>query len=232
MRLVAEELVVLRGDRPVLDRVGFALAAGGALSVTGPNGAGKSTLLRALAGLITPLSGRVRLEGDDPDILVRERIHLLGHLDAVKAGLPVDRNLRFARDALGGEGDLSAALLRVGLADLADLPGYVLSAGQRRRLALARLLAAPRPIWLLDEPTAALDAAGQALLSELVAEHRARGGMVIAATHAELDFPGGATLHLAPAGGEPRPDWPGGGGVPQSSTTALPFASTSTSFVP
>jgi heme exporter protein A len=199
MRLVAEELVVLRGERPVLDRVGFALDAGGALSVTGPNGAGKSTLLRALAGLISPLSGAVRIEGDDADVPVRERMHLLGHLDAVKAGLAVARNLRFARDALGGAGDVSAALARVGLAELADLPGYVLSAGQRRRLALARLLAAPRPIWLLDEPTAALDAAGQALLSKLVAEHRARGGMVVAATHADLGFPGGETLHLAPA---------------------------------
>jgi len=196
MRLVAEALAVARGGRPILEGVSLAVAEGGALAVVGPNGAGKSTLLRTLAGLLKPLSGTVRLEGDDEDAPVRERMHLLGHLDAVKAGLSVERNLAFARDVLGGEGDLAEALARVGLGAIADLPGGALSAGQRRRLALARLIAAPRPVWLLDEPTAALDAAGQALLATLVAEHRGRGGMVIAATHAELGFEGGATLDL------------------------------------
>ncbi|MDR4305706.1 heme ABC exporter ATP-binding protein CcmA [Chelatococcus sambhunathii] len=194
MRLVAEDLIVARGGRPVLDGVSLSVAAGGALTVTGPNGAGKSTLLRVLAGLINPLAGRVRLEDDafEP----RERMHLLGHLDAVKNGLSVEQNLRFARDLLGGAGDLGTALDRVGLSALADLPGGVLSAGQRRRLALARLLTAPRPIWLLDEPTAALDAAGQALLVDLVAEHRAKGGLVVAATHLPLGFEDAATLML------------------------------------
>jgi heme exporter protein A len=201
MRLTAESLAVARGGRPVLDGVSFVVSGGDALVVTGPNGAGKSTLLRTIAGLLKPVSGVVRLEEDpeadgaDP----RERMHLLGHLDAVKGGLSVLRNLRFARDLLGGDGDLAAALDRVGLAGLAELPGSVLSAGQRRRLALARLIAAPRPVWLLDEPTAALDAAGQALLAELVAEHRAKGGMAIAATHMELGFDGAATLTLEPS---------------------------------
>ncbi len=198
MKLVADALTVARGGRPVLDGVSLAVDAGGALAVTGPNGAGKSTLLRTLAGLLKPEAGSVRIEGDAAGLRAPERMHLLGHLDAVKAGLSVARNLRFARDLLGGEGDLGLALDRVGLAAIADLPGAVLSAGQRRRLALARLLAAPRPIWLLDEPTAALDAAGQRLLADLIAEHRAKGGLVIAATHAELGFPGGATLDLAP----------------------------------
>lgn len=195
MRLVAEKLVVLRGERVVLDRVGFAAEAGAALLVVGQNGAGKSTLLRTLAGILTPLSGEVRIEGDG-DYELRERLHLLGHLDAVKGALTVARNLVFARDVLGGEGDVGASLERVGLGRLAELPGSVLSAGQRRRLALARLLAAPRPIWLLDEPTAALDAAGQALLIDLVAEHRAKGGLVVAATHMEIGIPDAETLDL------------------------------------
>ncbi len=194
MRLVAEDLIVARGGRPVLDGISLGVGSGEALMVVGPNGAGKSTLLRVLAGLIQPLAGEVRLEGDEFE--PRERMHLLGHLDAVKSGLSVDRNLRFARDVLGGVGDPGAALARVGLAALADLPGGVLSAGQRRRLALARLLAAPRPIWLLDEPTAALDAAGQALLIDIAAEHRAKGGLIVAATHLPLGFDGAATLDL------------------------------------
>lgn len=196
VRLLAEKLVVARAGRPVLDGVSFAVEAGGALVVVGPNGAGKSTLLRALAGLLKPVSGAIRIEGDADDLEPRERMHLLGHLDAVKNGLSVERNLRFARDLLGGTGDLAAALDRVGLGGLGELPGGVLSAGQRRRLALARLIAAPRPVWLLDEPTAALDAGGQALLAELVAAHRAKGGLMIAATHLALGVPDAVTLEL------------------------------------
>lgn len=191
MQLIAQDLVVTRGGRPVLAGVSFAVAAGGALAVVGPNGAGKSTLLRAIAGLLKPMSGAVRLEepgASDDGFEPRERMHLLGHQDGVKPALSVERNLRFARDLLGGEGELSAALARVGLGAIAALPGSTLSAGQKRRLAIARLLAAPRPVWLLDEPTAALDAGGQRLLAELVAEHRAKGGIVVAATHLELGF--------------------------------------------
>lgn len=195
MRLVGRDVTVTRGGRQVLDGVSFSVAAGGALVVLGPNGAGKSTLLRTIAGLLKPFSGEVRLEGED-DFEPRERMHMLGHLDAVKAGLTVSRNLRFARDLLGGTGDLEEALGRVGLGGLGDLPGSALSAGQRRRLALARLLAAPRPIWLLDEPTAALDAAGQKLLVRLVAEHRQKGGIAIAATHMELGWDGAEVLRL------------------------------------
>ncbi|WP_020179611.1 heme ABC exporter ATP-binding protein CcmA [Methylopila sp. M107] len=198
MRLVAENLIVARGGRPVLDGVSFSVGSGEALAVVGPNGAGKSTLLRTVAGLLKPVSGEVRIEGDDA-FEPRERMHLLGHLDAVKNGLTVARNLRFARDLLGGTGDLDAALARVGLGGLADLPGGVLSAGQRRRLALARLIAAPRPVWLLDEPTAALDDAGQRLLAELVRDHRAKGGLVVAATHMPLGWNDAETLRLGAA---------------------------------
>ncbi|WP_020186860.1 heme ABC exporter ATP-binding protein CcmA [Methylopila sp. 73B] len=202
MKLVVEGLGVDRGDRPVLRDLGFSLGAGEALAVLGPNGAGKSTLLRTIAGLIAPAAGRVALEGGDAELALREQTHMLGHLDAVKGGLAVRRNLAFARDVLGGGGDLDAALETVGLAHIADLPGSALSAGQRRRLALARLLAAPRPLWLLDEPTAALDAGGQRLLAQLMADHRAKGGLIVAATHAELGLPGAATLDLT--GARPR----------------------------
>ena len=179
----------------MLAGVSFSVAAGGALVVLGPNGAGKSTLLRTVAGLLKPLSGHVGLDGED-EFEPRERMHLLGHLDAVKAGLTVARNLRFARDLLGGTSDLDETLERVGLGELGDLPGSALSAGQRRRLALARLLAAPRPVWLLDEPTAALDAAGQTLLARLVSEHREKGGIAIAATHMELGWDSAEVLRL------------------------------------
>lgn len=199
MRLVGEDLTVTRGGRPVLAGVGFSVESGGALAIVGPNGAGKSTLLKTIAGLLKPVSGRIVIE-QDIDAEPRERMHLLGHLDAVKSGLTVLRNLRFARDVLSGEGDLDEALARVGLGPLADLPGSALSAGQRRRLALARLLAAPRPVWLLDEPTAALDTAGQKLLADLVAEHRAKGGIVVAATHMELGFERAKTLELGRVG--------------------------------
>ena len=200
MKLVVEGLGVDRGGRPVLRDLGFAVASGEALAVLGPNGAGKSTLLRTIAGLIAPAAGRIAFKDGDPDLALREQIHMLGHLDAVKGGLGVRRNLAFARDVLGGRGDLDAALETVGLAHIADLPGSALSAGQRRRLALARLLAAPRPLWLLDEPTAALDAGGQRLLARLMADHRAKGGLIVAATHAELGLPGAATLDLTAAG--------------------------------
>lgn len=200
VRLVADGLVVSRGGRPVLDGVSFAVGSGGALAVVGPNGSGKSTLLRTIAGLLKPVSGSISLQGDDDEAEPRERMHLLGHQDAVKSGLSVAKNLSFARDLLGGEGDVQTALERVGLGALSDLPGGVLSAGQRRRLALARLIAIPRPVWLLDEPTAALDAAGQRLLVSLVARHRAGGGVVVAATHLELGFEDAETLTLRPAG--------------------------------
>jgi heme exporter protein A len=197
LRLAAEDLACARGERPVFSGLSFELTGGEALAVTGPNGAGKSTLLRCLAGLLPALEGRVTLDGAG-DAPRRESVHYLGHLDALKPVLTVRETLAFWRKLHGGAGDLDEALEAVGLKELEDVPAGCLSAGQRRRVALARLLAAPRPVWLLDEPTSALDAAAQARLGELMAAHRAQGGLVVAATHAELPLADPRPLRLGP----------------------------------
>jgi heme exporter protein A len=149
-----------------------------------------------IAGLTPPQAGAVVLDGAP---LAREFLHLVGHLDAVKGALTVKENLAFSRALLGGSMAGETALEALGLAALAALPARVLSAGQKRRLALARLLVAERPLWLLDEPTANLDADGQVRLAAIVAAHRAKRGMVIAATHATLDFPGAREVRLSGA---------------------------------
>ena len=192
MRLRTERLSCVRGGRALFRDLSFELAAGEALVVTGPNGAGKTSLLRIVAGLLTPASGRVALNGGE--VSHGEACHFLSHHDGVKGALTVMENLSFYRALLGGgrggEGGVApaAALSRLGLGALGDLPAYVLSAGQKRRLALARLLAAPRPVWLLDEPTASLDVTGKEVLLGMIGEHRARGGMVVVATHLELEL--------------------------------------------
>jgi heme exporter protein A len=203
VRLTVEGLALERGGRPVLAGLGFAVVDGEALIVTGPNGAGKTTLLRALAGLLPLAAGRIALDGGDPERTRAEQTHLVGHRDGVKEALTAAENLIAWRDLLGGRGtDPAAALDAVGLSHAADLPAGALSAGQRRRLALARLLMAPRPLWLLDEPATALDVSAQARVAGLVAAHRAGGGLVVAATHAALSWPACRTLTLMPGGGE------------------------------
>ena len=189
LALTAKNIAAARGGRAVFAGVSFALRNGDVLAVRGPNGAGKSTLLRVVAGLLRPAAGEIAVETAASD--GSERLpHYLGHLDALKAPLTVRQNLAFwARLWRTDEREVDAAILAVGLAKLTGLPARVLSAGQRRRAALARLMLAPRPLWLLDEPTASLDAAGEALLGELLASHAARGGIVIIATHAELPMP-------------------------------------------
>lgn len=187
MRLVGNQVSCERGGRFLFRGLSFQLSAGEAITVLGPNGAGKTSLLRIIAGLLPPAEGTIAIESGDG--VVAEASHFLGHLDAVKGALTVSENLDFSRALLGGGGaSVDAALARLGLGMLSGLPAHVLSAGQRRRLALARLLAARRPIWLLDEPTAALDAAGKEVLVDMIFEHRAGGGMVIAATHLELEL--------------------------------------------
>jgi heme exporter protein A len=182
MHLTAEGLTCIRGGRQLFRDLGFTLASGELLLVTGPNGAGKSSLLRLVAGFLRPAAGRIAFEPEDGRPLA-EAVHYVGHLDGVKAAFTVAENLEFVRSFLragAAEGD---GLMRLGLEALADVPAMDLSAGQRRRLALARLVVAPRPIWLLDEPTTALDGAGRSTLADLVSVHRSQGGMAILATH-------------------------------------------------
>ena len=184
MRLTAVDLACHRGGRDVFAGISFAVGAGEALIVTGRNGAGKSSLLRTIVGLVRIAGGRLSLEEGDPELTIAEQAHYLGHLDALKPSLSVEENLRFWAGFLGdGAVELRPALEAVGLATLSDLPAAYLSAGQRRRLSIARLLAVKRPIWLLDEPTSTLDATAQARLAEFMRSHRAGGGLILAATH-------------------------------------------------
>ncbi|MCQ8278223.1 heme ABC exporter ATP-binding protein CcmA [Acetobacteraceae bacterium KSS8] len=195
--LQADSLTVLRADRLVLDGVSFTLAAGGALLLVGPNGAGKSTLLRALAGLCPLAAGTLFWQGEnalrDPPAHAA-RIGFLGHADALKPGLTLRENLRLAAILSGRPVD--PVLDAFDLAPLADLPARLLSAGQKRRTALARVLLGAAPLWLLDEPSLGLDAAAIDRLGAVLAAHRAQGGMVIATTHVTLPLPGAETLVL------------------------------------
>lgn len=199
-RLSGQGLTLDRGGRRVLADLDFVATSGEALVVTGPNGAGKSTLLRLIAGLLRPVAGRLVLDGGDPELSIAQHCHYFGHQDALKAALSVGENLGFWRDFFGEADDtVYDALDRVGLARLVDLPAAYLSAGQRRRLAFARLLVSKRPIWLLDEPTSALDAASETRLIEIVGEHLDGGGLVVAATHLALPFSRMASLRLGAA---------------------------------
>ncbi|MBL8567119.1 MAG: heme ABC exporter ATP-binding protein CcmA [Hyphomicrobiaceae bacterium] len=218
MQLVAEDLVLSRGGRVIVDRLSFTVASGEALLLTGRNGAGKTTLIRGLAGFLAPTSGKVRLDGFDPERDMREACHYVGHQNANKAALTVIENLRFWQRFLGGqpasaESDqrLLDAMERFELEPLADIPAGYLSAGQKRRLGLCRLLLAPRPLWLLDEPTVSLDAQSTALLAEIVGEHTAAGGLVLAATHLPLGLSRTRELRL---GSKPQPGQTGAEAAP------------------
>ena len=187
MRLSGTDLNCRRGGREIFAGLNFAVASGEALMVSGRNGAGKSSLLRMLAGLLRIAHGRLDLDDGDPDLTIGEQAHYLGHQDALKPSLSVAENLEFwvgfLGPAIASRGD---ALAAVGLDTIADLPAGYLSAGQRRRLSLARLLAVKRPIWLLDEPASTLDAAGQRRLRDFMRAHLVAGGLIVAATHASL----------------------------------------------
>jgi len=220
--LTAEKLACVRGDKKLFDGLSFRVSAGQALAVEGANGAGKTSLLRLIAGFLAPAAGRVVVktpESESDDGEERGKlIGWLGHLDGLKPQLTVSEQLNFfarlyrvplrpslarepatgtspASASRAGEVDLVSLLEQVGLARQADLPCRYLSAGQRRRLALARLLASQRPLWLLDEPFAALDTSGQALVAQLMLRHCGEGGIIIAATHDPLGL-GNESLKL------------------------------------
>ena len=199
MLLAASNLACERGGRTVFSNQNFSLGSGELLQLTGPNGAGKSTLLRLLANLSEPSQGKISLEGGAPELSPGQQAHYIAHSDASKSALTVTENLKFWRDFLGG-GDLMRALQAVNLSALADYPVALLSAGQKRRLALARLALVPRAIWLLDEPSVGLDEASQKLLVALMNGHLREGGLIVAATHVSLGLDPDKKLHL---GGQP-----------------------------
>ena len=197
MRLTAAELVCHRGGRNVFSGVSFAVASGEALTVSGRNGAGKSSLLRMIVGLLRIAAGQLALEGGDPELSIAEQAHYLGHQDALKSSLSVAENLGFWAGFYGmRSAEIGTSLDAVGLGALASLPAAYLSAGQRRRLSIARLIAAPRPIWLLDEPTSTLDAAAQSRLADLMRAHLAGGGLIVAASHGPIGLGDARELQL------------------------------------
>ena len=189
-----EDLAVVRGGRRLFQSLSFRLDAGEAAALTGPNGAGKTSLLRTIAGLIRPAAGSVRFEGAggalEPEDARGSGLHLVGHQDGLKTARTAWDELKFqVRWTGGSEASARQALRALELEALQDLEVRMLSAGQRRRLALARLIASPRPLWLLDEPLAPLDAARRRQFGELMTAHLAGGGLILAAVHDPLPIP-------------------------------------------
>lgn len=182
------DLTCIRGDRVVFAGLDFHLEPGAACLVTGPNGSGKSSLLRLMAGLLLPRTGKLSWNGipvdADPDSF-RTELQYVGHLDAVKPALTVGENLEFWSRLRGGAG-IEAGLEAFGLTELRELPARFMSAGQRRRLNLARLLTAPARLWLLDEPTVSLDERGRVAVEAVIAAHRAAGGIAVVSTNVPI----------------------------------------------
>jgi len=202
VKLFVKNLTVERAGEAVVDNLAFQVEAGKAVFITGENGAGKSTALRAIAGLMPLAKGHVYLEDEtgrrfgEP---VREYCHYLGHKNGMKAALSVWENLKFWQDFYGDPVmEIHAALAIVELEHTADLPFHYLSAGQKRRAAIARLIASDRPVWILDEPTSGLDEASVRRFAQIAQTHCQEGGIVIAATHLDLGFPSSQNLHLEP----------------------------------
>lgn len=195
MDLIVENLAVARGGRALLEGVEFTVSSGHALVLRGPNGCGKTTLLRTIAGLQPALDGRVTGAGD--------RITYGAHADGLKTQLSVTENLRFWADVFGTSG-IDHALEAFDITELADRIAGTLSAGQKRRLGLARLLVTGRPVWVLDEPTVSLDAASVKLFASAVEAHLAQGGMALLATHIDLGLPTASELDVTRFKAKPR----------------------------
>ena len=199
LTLQGRGLACVRSGRPVFSGLDFSLHSGQALVLRGPNGSGKSTLLRLVAGLLMPAAGSILWSDasieEDPDEY-RANIHYLGHQTGLKTALTVAENIAFWAQLYGVEAAVEESCARLGLARIADLPVKYLSQGQQRRTALARLVAMPLPLWLLDEPNVGLDDFSNKVLQDLMAEHLASGGMIMAATHTELGIAHAAVLNL------------------------------------
>lgn len=189
MELNVSELAVARGGVPVLEGVSFSVSAGEALVLRGPNGCGKTTLLRTVAGLQPALSGVIGLE--------REAMAYAGHSDGIKAVLSVRENLQFWADVFG-TGTIDPALAAFDLQGLIDRPAGALSAGQKRRLGLARMVVTGRPVWVLDEPTVSLDMDAVAMFAGAVRTHLAGGGLALMATHIDLGLDEARVLDMRP----------------------------------
>lgn len=185
MELKAQDLTCERGGRIVFRNVSLSLKPGQLMQLTGPNGSGKSSLLRLIAGLNEAQQGSVALEGGEPDLTIGQQAHYVAHQEPVKSALSVSENLGFWRDFLGG-GNVDDALAAFDLSRLATYPAGLLSAGQKRRLALARIVLVPRLLWLLDEPTVGLDTSSLERFVKVMAKQLDHGGMIIAATHVPL----------------------------------------------
>jgi heme exporter protein A len=198
MRITADNLACERGGRLVFSGVSFSVEPGELLVVTGPNGAGKSSLLRVLSGLTDLAEGKIAVTEGHGDLSLGQQAHYVAHSDAIKNALSVRENLAFWSGFLGG-GDIERALAAVNLTKLADFPAALLSAGQRRRLALARLALAPRAVWLLDEPTVGLDDASQSLLQDMMRQYLKSGGLIVATTHVPLGLMSPKHLRLGAA---------------------------------
>nr|WP_298682263.1 heme ABC exporter ATP-binding protein CcmA [uncultured Dongia sp.] len=197
--LIAQDLACRRAERLLFRNLNFTLGSGQALLLRGPNGSGKSSLLRLLAGLLPPEEGTLSWRGrpvSTDRAQYRGDLAYLGHLDALKPQLLVRENLDFWAKLIGATVPVENALAKVGLTACAEFPAQQLSAGQRRRFGLARLLLKPVPIWLLDEPSTALDAAGQKLALDLIARHRAAGGLAVISSHDDLAIPQATSLQL------------------------------------
>ncbi len=203
-RFQGKDLLCVRGEHMVFSGLDFTLVSGGALVLVGPNGSGKSSLLRMMAGLLKPYAGQMTWEGENAlDDLDEHgaRLHYVGHHDALKSVLSAAENILFWADMRGGgRGDkagLERALDTFDIKHLYDVPAQFLSAGQKRRVNLARIIAAPAPLWLLDEPATALDKATIKRLENAVQAHRDQGGMAVLSTHSDLKVPEAEVLDLS-----------------------------------